>query len=371
MSTTGRYYLYPFEHFYYLFLCKSRTTHFQSGQSYNCVPCKSTFTSWRSFKRHRQTKHGEKELNCANCEYRTNRKDNLTRHVKTEHSNCKMVSSVIDDILSNVVKPAYEDLGELEEVDPRVRARNERVAMIQAEFRELFPNFEQEVRELGCSKKQKGKKRKKNPACLVASKRSSRGVLSEIRVGHLEQQPSTEVELEVSATRISEELSEELHIGDAEEDSERVAGSAGAGGEDSRHLEMRVTGAEDQVAGAAEESSGHSEVRVAGAGEGSEEGAAAGLGRYGCLPCGMKFRDTLNLRRHVRLVHEARKTPVKCPRPWCKSQFLILTEMWQHKANCMKVCPFPACQRKFVREDKFASHERYHMTMVRRMQDEV
>ena len=296
-------------------------------------------------------------MTCAHCKYRTNRKDNLARHVKTEHSNFKMVSQLLDDVLSNAVKPTCEDVEEVEEdVDPRVRARNERVARIQAEFQELFPSFEQEVRELGFSKKQKGIKRKKNPESLVAVKRISRRALSEIGVSNLEeqQQPSMDVELEVSSTRVSEEL------------------NIGAAGEDSRHSV--------RVAGADEEDSVQSEARVAGAGDGSEdivvgadeeEGVAAGLGRYGCLPCGMKFRDTLNLRRHVRLVHEARKQPVKCPRPWCKSQFLILTEMWQHKANCMKVCPFPACQRKFVREDKFASHERYHMTMVRRMQDEV
>ena len=275
-------------------------------------------------------------MTCAHCKYRTNRKDNLARHVKTEHSNFKMVSQLLDDVLSNAVKPTCEDVDveEVEEdVDPRVRARNERVARIQAEFQELFPSFEQKVRELGFSKKQKGIKRKKNPESLVAVnrvKRSSRRALSEIGVSNLEEQqrPSTDVELEVSSTRVSEEL------------------NIGAAGEDSRHSV--------RVAGADEEDSVQSEARVAGAGGGSEdivvgadeeEGVAAGLGRYGCLPCGMKFRDTLNLRRHVRLVHEARKTPLKCPRPWCKSQFLILTEMWQHKANCMKV-PLPSLPEK-------------------------
>ena len=59
------------------------------------------------------------------------------------------------------------------------------------------------------------------------------------------------------------------------------------------------------------------EERIAG----DEERVAADLGKYGCLPCGMKFRYTPNLKRHVGLVHEVRKQPVMCPKPCCKAQF--------------------------------------------------
>ena len=59
------------------------------------------------------------------------------------------------------------------------------------------------------------------------------------------------------------------------------------------------------------------EERIAG----DEERVAADLDKYGCLPCGMKFRYTPNLKRHVGLVHEVRKQPVMCPKPCCKAQF--------------------------------------------------
>ena len=72
------------------------------------------------------------------------------------------------------------------------------------------------------------------------------------------------------------------------------------------------------------------------------------LGMFGCLPCEMKFRDNANLIRHVELVHKARKQPVKCPRPWCNAEFLILKEMWAHKNLCMKVCPYPDCKKTFL-----------------------
>ena len=37
------------------------------------------------------------------------------------------------------------------------------------------------------------------------------------------------------------------------------------------------------------------------------------MGKYACLSCDRSFRGTPNLRRHVKLVHEARMIPVSCP----------------------------------------------------------
>ena len=65
------------------------------------------------------------------------------------------------------------------------------------------------------------------------------------------------------------------------------------------------------------------------------------LGKYACLSCDMSFRGTPNLRRHVKLVHEARMIPVSCPCPWCKMDFNILAEMVSYKEICKKVCPYP------------------------------
>ena len=124
----------------------------------------------------------------------------------------------------------------------------------------------------------------------------------------MEQQPSfTNVGLEVSPAR---ELPEELNIGAAGEGSghseEMTVREGSEHFEESIPVEESIPGVERNIV----------EERIAG----DEERVAADLGKYGCLPCGMKFRDTPNLKRHVGLVHEVRQQPVMCPRPWCKAQ---------------------------------------------------
>ena len=103
-----------------------------------------------------------------------------------------------------------------------------------------------------------------------------------------------------------------------------------------------------------------------GTGDGQEDHI---LGKHGCLSCGLAFRDSSNLRRHVQLVHTRRSEPIPCPRSWCEAKFDILAEMRQHKENCMKVCPYEGCMKSFIRPDKFAAHLRSHAVMARRMTD--
>ena len=118
----------------------------------------------------------------------------------------------------------------------------------------------------------------------------------------MEQQPPfTKVGLEASPAR---ELPEELNIG-----------AAGEGSGHSQEMTVRE-GSEHFEESIPVEESIPGEERIAG----DEERVAADLGKYGCLPCGMKFSDTPNLKRHVGLVHEVRQQPVMCPRPWCKAQ---------------------------------------------------
>ena len=62
------------------------------------------------------------------------------------------------------------------------------------------------------------------------------------------------------------------------------------------------------------------------------------LGKYCCLPCGTAFFSNNNLKRHVKLHHQARKKPVKCSRPWCRKEYFVLHEMITHRAKCLKVC---------------------------------
>ena len=79
-----------------------------------------------------------------------------------------------------------------------------------------------------------------------------------------------------------------------------------------------------------------------GPGQGEDQGDNVGgdegglMGKYVCRPCGMSFRGTYNLRRHVKLVHEARSIPVPCARTWCKMEFNNLAEMVSHKEICLK-----------------------------------
>ena len=96
----------------------------------------------------------------------------------------------------------------------------------------------------------------------------------------------------------------------------------------------------------------------------------SGLGKFGCIPCGMRFRDGGNLKRHVTLVHQIRTTPVKCPRAWCKEEFTILVDMLRHKENCLMMCPYPDCSKKFKKRSRFDGHQRAHLVMTRRMVDE-
>ena len=93
------------------------------------------------------------------------------------------------------------------------------------------------------------------------------------------------------------------------------------------------------------------------------------IGKFACLPCGQTFRDTANLRRHVRLVHEARSVPVRCPRTWCEEEFAILIEMHQHSQTCFLICPHAGCSKKFRKQNLFDAHQRSHQAMSRRMAD--
>jgi hypothetical protein len=102
---------------------------------------------------------------------------------------------------------------------------------------------------------------------------------------------------------------------------------------------------------------------------GDEEHSGLNSGKFGCLPCGMSFRDTGNLRRHVRLMHERRETGVQCPRTWCKEEFSIMAEMIRHKEICKLACPHAGCRKVFRKESLFSAHQRAHQIMARRMGD--
>ena len=87
--------------------------------------------------------------------------------------------------------------------------------------------------------------------------------------------------------------------------------------------------------------------------------------KFCCLPCGLSFRDTGNLRRHVDLMHTVRKKAMACPRTWCSMEFFIRSEMLTHKISCLKVCS--KCQKSFKWIGNYESHLRNHVALERRM----
>ena len=327
-------------------------------------------------------------LQCQYCGYSTKRADNLNRHMRVEHSNLKMAQSIVQDIINAVVLLADDefqdddglDLAEItgsdledvlsdkagqDEEYPIVRARNLRVAAIHDEFRRLHPSFEQELRDLAVTKK-KQKEKKKSPSSEVDTRKSARnkGMAGDILGDIVEDVAMSEEDVGVEVEVGDDDLGTGKGSGDGQ------AGTGDSGGEKNREVDDDETteNIEDgSEVGGEDWAWGDPDVVDDCNGEVEVEDSA--LGRFGCLPCSLKCRDAANLRRHVRLVHQRRKVPVQCTRPWCKAQFFVLDKMLQHKNNCLKICPNTSCGKTFTRQDRFESHQRFHIVMARRMKD--
>ena len=344
-----------------LFFC--RLSHFKLEQGYKCRPCRKSFSTWRSFKRHRVLKHDTSKsssLSCQFCAYKSDRADNIARHEKLNHSSSGMVTSLVLDIvyealevtaveMDNTEKNSGQDqveesVNEEREVSDYEKIRNLRIAEREAEFRRLFPTFDNDVRSLKVAKKAR-KKKTKSPSGLPP-RRSSRGLDMTRMFGGREDDPSSQP---VDATTVVEDVTETQ----------------------ADHIDHSCAGSEEKD----QQVEADSVACVVAVGEGTDElvqrecDGVVGIGKFGCLPCGLTFRDTANLRRHVRLVHEARDFPVKCPRTWCDKEFAVLREMRQHSQNCFLICPHAGCTKTFRKENLFAAHQRAHQVMARRMTD--
>ena len=336
-----------------------------------------------------------------------------------EHSIKRMVITLLQEIISEVINKENEGqmvIENEEEESPFLRDRNIRVAAIQAEFQRMFPQFENEVQELRVGRKVKRKKKPSAPG--KAARRSS-------RVAQLDR-PSNEelncagrlgddgesgggIDLVGGESGGSDQAGEGAggqyaggvseagaFVGEGRQGGALVDGESD-GGERGGGVELGGGGS-DQAGGvsvADEESAGGG---LAGAGSGG--GAITGeggqdvpggdpvgqvigeadlfggglgenpdLGRFGCIPCMLSFRDRSNLKRHVQLVHQARLEAIKCSRSWCKAEFIILAEMKQHLKGCVMVCPYTDCLKTFIRPEKLAAHERGQLVMARRMAD--
>ena len=307
-----------------LFCC--RIVHFQPEQGgYNCITCKCTFSTWRSFKRHRELKHGEHiVLTCTSCSYTTVRKDNMSRHMKFKHGVWKMVSSLIDDIIDHLgeVRDVNEELIEVAPLDgdlsPYEKARNLRVAELHAEFQRKFPNFQQEVQDLSVRRKKRVRNVKKS-ATPIMTRRSTRG-----------------------------------SKGDSVDELEVV-------GEIDLTAELPVTNSDIP----------NIQAEVVCFDQAGDTGdlEKSDIGKFGCVPCDLSFRDLPNMRRHVMLMHEPRRDPVSCPRIGCMAEFSTMSEMTKHREMCWMACPYPGCDKKYRKKREFDAHQRAHLVMARRMKD--
>ena len=299
-----------------------------------------------------------------------------------EHSSRKMVTIFLDEMIAGVVNSAKLGSRAVEEEEtPYLRDRNLRVRAIQAEFHSMFPQFESELQDLRVGRRVKGKKKRRSSISMMPARRSSRVARSDVeRIDGLEYE-------ELGADGYDDAIAGgilaggDLTGGDEAEGDEAGGDEAGgdeAGGDEAGGDEPEGDESEGDLAGGAlpvggppggDLPGGYHPGELPGGNFPGEEPVNSDLGHHGCAPCGLAFRDTGNLKRHVQLVHRARLDMIKCPRPWCKAEFNILAEMREHKKGCFKVCPYTDCLKSFVRPDKFAAHQRSHLVMASRMAD--
>ena len=87
-----------------------RKEHGGKSQTYYCVTCQQSLSTWRIFKRHNLEKHVPKgRFQCSRCNFKTNRNETLSRHFVAKHGGGLIVSSLLNDIIQNVSNSVESD----------------------------------------------------------------------------------------------------------------------------------------------------------------------------------------------------------------------------------------------------------------------
>ena len=207
-----------------------------------------------------------------------------------QHSH-KLVSSLLEGLLSEVVGDNNDDQQETESAQPvsyYEQVRNRRVAEIQAEFDRQFPTFREEVRELRVVKKKRRKSNIGNPPATAARKSSRIHQLSQ-SVGNGEAVDEQEFSPEEPMHHVVEEAEKETVVEGAGD--QEVAGM-GSGDKEASIEEVPGTGSGDKLThdeDSIDMEAGDMFNDAIGA-EDIETGVASFLGRFACIPCELSFR---------------------------------------------------------------------------------
>ena len=325
-----------------------RSAHFEPSQVYNCVPCQKTFKAWRNFKRHGEEKHGQAgKYSCSECQFKTNRRETLSRHQKRRHFSLCVVSELLDGIIARVVQKEdgaeQEMLGDVSEGSSRQvvlsmldgllndvvvekteeyiivesaedenlseceQKRNRRVAQIRAEFDLLYPSFAQEVRDLRVIKSVRKRRKVFQTPVRKSNRIQKQGEVdeSEVVMGATN---GTEVEEDILLGDLQPGIDEDLEdgIGDGAIVNVEQAGEDGSTEAEMNSVRNGVSGAGDRDAidvGVVVHGSGVSGDGESNAGEeyistvsdcdlelAAMGAAAPPLGRFACIPCERSFR---------------------------------------------------------------------------------
>ena len=370
---------------------QSLVQHFRAEHQtakYICALCTipKSFKFKYSLKRHYALKHTQegamKLFECSWCRFSATQKSNLKRHVGRQHKSVKLVSSILDLVVKNVIAEAG-----LCEYD-RIRLR--RMREIKEVFDVTFPE------EIVLKPRRTIKPRK----CVPNPSRRSTRLAAAGCVG---------VEMNCAERRraggVSGVQSDWLLHGDCHLPGDQLAGhdllAHSAGSQAPGPVQSKCTpwpqsdGGCETIPADSHETSPvppraivveileellgnclkvENDCEEGCAGEGGELGQDMELGgRFPehisfkviqCSLCSFKTSHKHSLKRHIVNKHEPLAVNLPCPRSFCSQTFPTRYEKEIHVPQCYLICSRDECGGKmFIRPDKFQQHLRMHKKM--------